>query len=66
MAATTGMTSCYFCEGELPAGATVCHHCGRPQPTSQEARRKWIGIAIAVISSIAIMLIWQRVVGFPG
>jgi len=60
------MTSCYLCERELPAGATVCHHCGRPQPTPGEVRRKWIGGAIVVISAIAIMLIWQRVVGFQG
>jgi hypothetical protein len=63
-ASTIGMTNCYFCEGDLPTGATICHHCGRPQPTLREVRRKWIGVAIVVISAIAIMLIWDRVVGF--
>ena len=58
------MATCYFCERELPTAASVCHHCGRPQPTTYELRRKWIGIVIVVISAIAIMLIWDRIVGF--
>lgn len=58
------MRNCDFCEKGIPMGASVCHHCGRPQADAAETRRKWIGVAIAVVLMIAVMVIWQKLIGF--
>ncbi|WP_456836934.1 hypothetical protein [Bradyrhizobium sp. USDA 4486] len=57
------LTSCDFCEREIPSGATVCPYCGHVQKTGTEWSSQHRSVLLAIVLSVGVMIAWSTLRG---